>query len=88
MFKLPHKLIKSKYLYIYQIKEKGIQNSDENSKHEVADVKKIDNKGDENTLEESLETKKKIVETITESVVKDSKLIFFSFNCYLLASLS
>ncbi|XP_026822607.1 clustered mitochondria protein homolog [Rhopalosiphum maidis] len=52
------------------IKEKGI--SDENSKHEVADVNKIDNKGDENTLEESIETKKKIVETITESVVKDS----------------
>jgi len=31
----------------------------------------------ENTLEESLETKKKIVETITESAVKDSKPLFF-----------
>lgn len=34
----------------------------------------------ENTSEESLETKKKIVETITESAVKDSKLLLFSLN--------
>ncbi|XP_025194814.1 clustered mitochondria protein homolog [Melanaphis sacchari] len=54
------------------IKEKKNQNIVENSKNEIGDVKKIDNKDDDNTLEESLETKKKIVETITESAVKDS----------------
>ncbi|XP_015380377.1 PREDICTED: clustered mitochondria protein homolog isoform X2 [Diuraphis noxia] len=52
-------------------KEKKVQNIDDNSKNEMADVK-INDKVNENTLEESLETKKKIVETITESAVKDS----------------
>ncbi|KAF0755448.1 clustered mitochondria protein [Aphis craccivora] len=54
------------------IKEKRTHNIDENGKNEITDIKKNDNKGDETTLEESLETKKKIVETITESAVKDS----------------
>lgn len=62
------------YLFINQIKEKKTQNIDENSINGIADNKKSDNNGTENTSEESLETKKKIVETITESAVKDSKL--------------
>lgn len=61
-------------LLVYQINQATNQNFVENNKDEIIDIKKCDNKDEENASEDSLETKKKIVETITESVVKDSKL--------------
>lgn len=50
---------------------------DDNSTNEISDVIKSENKDDETASEESLEVKKKIVETLTESVVKDSMLLIF-----------
>ncbi|VVC44929.1 Hypothetical protein CINCED_3A021244 [Cinara cedri] len=56
------------------IKEKINQTVEEESKNgvEISNIKESENKDNEKTSEDSLETKKKIVETITESVVKDS----------------
>lgn len=58
------------------MKESINQNIDENSKNGITDIKKNDCKDNVNTSEDSLETNKKIVETITESAVKDSKSLF------------
>lgn len=60
-----------------QIKEKINQHCDKDSINGIPNIKISDNKDIENTSEDSLEIKKKIVETITESVVKDSKTFLF-----------
>lgn len=61
------------------MKEKINENFDEKSKNGITDITKSENKDNENASEDSLETKKKIVETITESAVKDSKFYFLYF---------
>lgn len=67
-------------LWFFKIKEKELnQNIDESNKNDISEIKKADVK-DDNNSEDSMETKKKIVETITESAVKNSKLILINFG--------
>lgn len=61
----------------FLIKEKELkQGIDDKNKNKITDIKKIDVQDNDNSSEDSIEIKKKIVETITESAVKNSKLIF------------
>lgn len=61
----------------FLIKEKELkQGIDDKNKNKITDIKKIDVQDNDKSSEDSIEIKKKIVETITESAVKNSKLIF------------